>query len=591
MSMCRSGLAKDAFNVCRRLVIPTAAAVALAAATPGVAGTTYNVSTVPALQAAINAVNAGPGGDLIVLAPGFYAITTTLTFSKDVTIQGDPLTPTMLDGGGKISILNVRTPNFSVENLTLQNAITAIGYEARGVFSGTGLTITGSQLGFYPGDSGGSTFFTNSTIANNSGKGIDIACAAFHLTNVTISNNGVGVYFDFPCGNPMQITNSLIVGNRRDCGGGGGFRPMGDASFDSDGSCVAFGFGPGMTTKSLSAIALGGLASNGGPTLTEAIPATSAAVNAGNNTVCPATDQRGFLRNDGACDIGAYEYGAAPPGGNTPTGANVSVSPAPGVTVTFSQVTGSGNTTATTGGAPPPTGFKVDGVLYDISTTAVFTGSVTICLPFNPLVDPSPQLYHYESVPPPPAWVNRTTSVDQVKHIVCGTAPSLSPFVVLVTVPFASFTARVEIEHSDSLTKPKADSFKVSGRGTLGPASDGIAPDTEQVMLSLGSFSLTIPAGSFVKKMDKDEDADEADDADGSEDGHDRDDRITTYRFRGVIAGVSIRAEIVQGPKNKVRVHFKGRAADLGPVINPVTVGLAIGDDMGAAVVTADIDR
>jgi hypothetical protein len=58
-----------------------------------------------------------------------------------------------------------------------------------------------------------------------------------------------------------------------------------------------------------------------------------------------------------------------------------------------------------------------------------------------------------------------------------------------------------------------------------------------------------------------------------------------------VIAGVSIRAEIVQGPKNKVRVHFKGRAADLGPVINPVTVGLAIGDDMGAAVVTADIDR
>ena len=41
---------------------------------PATAGTTYNVSTVAQLQTAISAVNAGPGGDLIVLAPGFYAL-------------------------------------------------------------------------------------------------------------------------------------------------------------------------------------------------------------------------------------------------------------------------------------------------------------------------------------------------------------------------------------------------------------------------------------------------------------------------------------------------------------------------------------
>ena len=61
----------------------------------------------------------------------------------------------------------------------------------------------------------------------------------------------------------------------------------------------------------------------------------------------------------------------------------------------------------------------------------------------------------------------------------------------------------------------------------LGQASQGIAPDTEQVTLSLGSFSLTIPANSFVKKADKDDDHGKMD----------RDDRISTYHFTGVIAG------------------------------------------------------
>jgi len=35
---------------------------------------------------------------------------------------------------------------------------------------------------------------------------------------------------------------------------------------------------------------------------------SSPAINAGTNTGCPATDQRGVSRSDGHCDIGAYEY-------------------------------------------------------------------------------------------------------------------------------------------------------------------------------------------------------------------------------------------------------------------------------------------
>jgi hypothetical protein len=54
---------------------------------------------------------------------------------------------------------------------------------------------------------------------------------------------------------------------------------------------------------------LGPLGDNGGPTLTNALLAASPAIDAGSPTTCPATDQRGMPRPQGAaCDIGAYEY-------------------------------------------------------------------------------------------------------------------------------------------------------------------------------------------------------------------------------------------------------------------------------------------
>lgn len=53
---------------------------------------------------------------------------------------------------------------------------------------------------------------------------------------------------------------------------------------------------------------LGPLADNGGPQQTMALGAGSPAINAGNPTTCPATDQRSVSRPQGSgCDIGAYE--------------------------------------------------------------------------------------------------------------------------------------------------------------------------------------------------------------------------------------------------------------------------------------------
>src|ERR1035441_1277498 len=56
---------------------------------------------------------------------------------------------------------------------------------------------------------------------------------------------------------------------------------------------------------------LGPLADNGGPTLTMALLPGSPAIDAGNTSLAPATDQRGFPRPAGlAADLGAFEYGS-----------------------------------------------------------------------------------------------------------------------------------------------------------------------------------------------------------------------------------------------------------------------------------------
>ena len=53
---------------------------------------------------------------------------------------------------------------------------------------------------------------------------------------------------------------------------------------------------------------LGELQSNGGPTETQALLPGSPAIDAGDDSGCPGTDQRGVLRPAGAaCDIGAFE--------------------------------------------------------------------------------------------------------------------------------------------------------------------------------------------------------------------------------------------------------------------------------------------
>jgi len=117
---------------------------------------------------------------------------------------------------------------------------------------------------------------------------------------------------------------------------------------------------------------------------------------------------------------------------DTPAGGNVTVS-VPGAAITFNTVTGSGTTTVTTSQSNPggtlPSGFRVGGQFIDISTTATYTGNVTVGISYDPASTSDPQnqrLFHWNGS----QWVDVTTSVDTVNHIVYGEVSSFSWFFI-----------------------------------------------------------------------------------------------------------------------------------------------------------------
>ncbi len=138
---------------------------------------------------------------------------------------------------------------------------------------------------------------------------------------------------------------------------------------------------------------------------------------------------------------------------NTAVGTNVLVTPLDVTTgtspvmLTFSNVTQAGNTTLTTSssGPAPPSGFAIGNppIYYDLSTTALFSGNVTVCISYAGITfsSGSPSLFHFENGVP----VDVTTSVDTVNQVVCGNVTSLSPFALFqpVAPPSAPSIAKV----------------------------------------------------------------------------------------------------------------------------------------------------
>src|SRR5439155_9933499 len=113
------------------------------------------------------------------------------------------------------------------------------------------------------------------------------------------------------------------------------------------------------------ALKLGPLQNNGGPTFTHALLCGSPAVNAGDNTDAPETDQRGFSRIvGGVIDIGAYEADNTAPTITCPAPITLSCAPATGQSVTLSV------DVADADGDPLVVVWTVDGTAYQTNAVA-----------------------------------------------------------------------------------------------------------------------------------------------------------------------------------------------------------------------------
>jgi CSLREA domain-containing protein len=215
--------------------------------------------------------------------------------------------------------------NLKVDQVTFYKNTAAVG---GGLFNDAQLSVFNSTFNQNSADRTGGgldnnndgTTINNSTFsgntANQGGGGI-FTDSQMDLLNLSMIGNNTGLTNNYTIG--IRIKNTIIAmstsGN--DCTGSGTFTSAGN-NIDSDsGNSCNFKLSSDQHGVNPQVEAL---ADNGGPTLTHALKAGSPAIDHGDNTDCPKTDQRGAFRpadGDGdkvaICDIGAVEFNASFP--------------------------------------------------------------------------------------------------------------------------------------------------------------------------------------------------------------------------------------------------------------------------------------
>lgn len=153
---------------------------------------------------------------------------------------------------------------------------------------------------------------------------------------------------------------------------------------------------------------------------------------------------------------------AVSPGLLTPAGTGVTVTPLPGVSITFPEVTTEGHTTVTAANVsdvPVASGFHLDPipVFYEIKTSAEWMagGPATVCLTYNdegltPEDEQRLRLLHEENG----VAVDRTVSRDIGANVICAEVSSFSqvvPASVVVRAPVVTWSAPASIAYGTAL--------------------------------------------------------------------------------------------------------------------------------------------
>ncbi|HYP01038.1 MAG TPA: carboxypeptidase regulatory-like domain-containing protein [Pyrinomonadaceae bacterium] len=225
-----------------------------------------------------------------------------------------------------------------------------------------------------------------------------------------------------------------------------------------------------------------------------------------------ATQQLVSLTNN---PEGGYSHHWRPvmPAGDTPNGTNVTVTES-GATLTFSNVTQAGETTVTPidpnslQGIPGEYIINANSLAFEITTTAVYTGPITIGFQVpgitNPITFSTLRVLHGE--PPAPNFVDRTIlAPDSPSHnfttrTVYARVPSLSPFIITElsgqdTTPPAINVAAPAVDAVYLLGQNVAASYGCRDFGSgvaecTGTIANGAPLNTGAV----GAFSFTVNA-------------------------------------------------------------------------------------------------
>ena len=207
----------------------------------------------------------------------------------DSTITDSTISGNTGAGGGNGAGVYDNGSGLAISRSTISGNSTPTG-DGGGIYSnGVDLALNQRHDKRQHASSGGGLF--------NFGNGVNI------IATTIASNTGGGVGNG---GVNLSLTSTIVANNGVNCSGGA----------SDGGSNLQFpGTTCGVSVTSADPL-LQALADNGGPTKTQALTAGSPAIDAGTE-ICPPTpptDQRGVARPQGpACDIGAFEFIAAPP--------------------------------------------------------------------------------------------------------------------------------------------------------------------------------------------------------------------------------------------------------------------------------------
>jgi hypothetical protein len=362
-------------------------------------GSGASVITVSGAGTRIFQINAGVRADISGLTiangnanfGGGIANTGTLTI-KDSTLSSN--TAAAYGGGiyntGLLTIINSTLDS----NSGSQERETGAGGGA--IYNAGTLNVTSSTLmnnmcgggwssggGIYN-NSGATSSVVNSTLSGNYapvGGGVYNA-GALSIRSSTITTNsasvGGGIYTTADSSATLDMRNTILAGNTVTIQAGTGrdlYGTLTASGYNLIGN-TSGGGGYASTDRLNVNPRLGPLQDNSGPTFTHALLSGSPAIDAGDNTGAPATDQRGLPRivdgnQDGTptIDIGAYELQSQQSQASTTTILRSSANPSAfGQSVTFTATV-----SANASGSGTPTGS----VTFKDGTTVLGSGTLS----------------------------------------------------------------------------------------------------------------------------------------------------------------------------------------------------------------------